>query len=155
MSTLAPLRRRDSSAARWDPFRELDEMHERMTRVLESTFGAPGGSAALGWAPLVDVEETDDAWVLEAELPGVRREDVNVEYRDGELRIGGEVQERERKGTLRRQVRRTGRFDYRLALPGDVQADSIQASLDSGVLTVRVPKGERAQPKRIEVRSGS
>jgi len=127
-------------------------MHERMGRLLESSFGAPGGSM-LGWSPLVDVEETEDAWVIEAELPGVRQEDINLELREGELVISGEIKERERKGQLRRQVRKTGRFDYRLTLPGDVQSDKIEASLDRGVLTVRVPKSPRAQPKRIEVKA--
>ena len=136
-----------------DPFRELEEMHERMGRLLESSFGAPGRSM-VGWSPLVDVEETDDAWVLEAELPGVSREDVNVELHDGELTITGELKEREHKGVLRRQVRRSGRFDYRLTLPGEVQADRIEASLDKGVLTLRVPKVPRAQPRRIEVKAG-
>lgn len=107
----------------------------------------------LGWSPLVDVEETEDAWVIEAELPGVSQEDINLELREGELVISGEIKERERKGQLRRQVRKTGRFDYRLTLPGDVQSDKIEASLDKGVLTVRVPKSPRAQPKRIEVKA--
>lgn len=127
-------------------------MHERMGRLLESSFGAPGPSM-LGWSPLVDVEETEDAWVIEAELPGVSQEDINLELREGELVISGEIKERERKGQLRRQVRKTGRFDYRLTLPGDVQSDKIEASLDKGVLTVRVPKSPRAQPKRIEVKA--
>jgi HSP20 family protein len=109
----------------------------------------------IGWSPLVDIEETEDAWVLEAELPGVRREDVNVEVRDGELAITGELKERERKGVLRRQTRRTGRFDYRVTLPGDVEADKIEASLEHGVLTLRVPKAPQAQPRRIEVKAGS
>src|SRR5215471_19322808 len=152
MSSLVPWRRRESPLSRWDPFRELEEMHERMGRLLESSFGAPGGSM-LGWSPLVDVEETEDAWVIEAELPGVRQEDINLELREGDLVISGEIKERERKGQLRRQVRKTGRFDYRLTLPGGVQSDKIEASLDRGVLSVRVPKSPRALPKRIEVKA--
>jgi HSP20 family protein len=153
MSSLMPWRRRESGTPQWDPFRELEEMHERMGRLVESSFGAPGRSM-VGWSPPVDVEETDDAWVLEAELPGVNRDDVSVELHDGELAITGELKERERKGVLRRQVRRSGRFDYRLTLPGEVQADKIEASLDKGVLTLRVPKTPRAQPRRIEVKAG-
>jgi HSP20 family protein len=65
------------------------------------------------WAPPVDLEETDDVWVVEADLPGVRKGDVTVEVRDGELAIHGEVRERERTGILRRRTRRTGAFDYR------------------------------------------
>lgn len=150
---LRPWRRRESGLAQWDPFRELEEMHDRMGRLLESTFGT-GGPPMLGWSPAVDIEETDDAWVLEAELPGVKRDDVNIELNNGELAITGEVKEQERKGILRRQTRRTGRFEYRVALPGDVEADKIEAALDQGVLRVRVPKAPRAQPRRIEVKAG-
>lgn len=121
MAPLVPWRRRESGMAQWDPFRELEEMHERMGRLLESTFG-PAGRPMIGWSPLVDIEETDDAWVLEAELPGVNREDVNIEVRNGELAITGELKDRERTGVVRRQTRRTGRFDCRVALPGDVEA---------------------------------
>jgi HSP20 family protein len=102
---------------------------------------------------LVDIEETEDAWVVEAELPGVKKKDVNVEMRGPELIISGEVKERERKGILRRRTRRTGRFDYRVMLPGEAEPEGIDASLHDGVLTVRVPKPERTRPRRIEVKA--
>lgn len=79
------------------------------------------------------MEETDDAWVVEAELPGVNRQEINLEVRDGELVISGELKERDR----------------------NVKSDRIEASLDKGVLTVRVPKFPRSQPKRIEVKAPS
>jgi len=69
---------------------------------------------------LVDLEETDDAWIIEAEVPGARREDVSVELHGDELAVHGEIRERERAGILRRRTRRTGQFDYRVRLPGDV-----------------------------------
>jgi HSP20 family protein len=74
--------------------------------------------------------------------------------RESELVITGEIKERERRGVLRRRTRRLGRFDYRVTLPGEADPEGIDASLDDGVLTVRVPKPERAQPRRIEVKSG-
>jgi HSP20 family protein len=104
------------------------------------------------WAPLVDIEETEDAWIIEAEVPGAKRKDINVELRDSELIVSGEIKERERVGLLRRRTRRTGRFDYRVTLPGGANADGIEASLDDGILTVRVPKPEQARPRRIEVK---
>jgi HSP20 family protein len=107
----------------------------------------PGGA----WSPLVDVEETDDAYVFEVDLPGVRREDVDAEVDASQLRIAGEVRERERTGVLRHHARRTGRFEYRSTLPEEVDAERIEASLSDGVLTVRVPKSERSQPRRIEI----
>jgi len=150
---MVPWRRRESGVIQWDPFREIEEMHDRMGRLLETTFGGVA-RPMIGWSPLADIEETEDAWMVEAELPGVSREDVNVELRGGEIAITGEMKERERKGVLRRQTRRTGRFEYRITLPGDVEADKIEASLNSGVLTVRVPKVPQVQPKRIEVKGG-
>jgi HSP20 family protein len=130
---------------------------DRMRRLLDQTFsgfGWPSGlGEATGWSPLVDIEEMDDAFVFEAELPGVKREDVNIEVVGNELAITGELKERERKGTLRRRTRRTGRFEYRVSLPSQVDADQIEAGLKEGVLTLRVPKAEKAQRRRIEVKS--
>ena len=142
-----------ASPARWTPFQELEQLHERMGRLMETTW--PGSGELAGpWSPPVDIEETDDAWVVEAEIPGVEREDINVELHDGELAISGEIKERERKGLLRRQTRRVGQFDYRVSLAGEVDADRIDASLESGVLTLRIPKPEKAQPRRIEITGG-
>jgi HSP20 family protein len=102
---------------------------------------------------LVDIEEQDDAYVLEAELPGVKREDVNIEVVGNELSITGEIREKEHKGALRRRTRRTGHFEYRVRLPEQVDASNIEASLDQGVLTIHVPKSERAQRQKIEIKS--
>jgi HSP20 family protein len=155
MSQTLPERRSTRTPERWEAFSELDQITDRMRSMLEQTFGAFGWTPPLmertGWSPFVDLEETDDAYVVEAELPGVRREDVNVELIGNELTIAGEVKQRERTGVVRRQTRRTGRFDYRLGLPSHVDSDKVEASLSEGVLTVRVPKAERAQRRRIEI----
>lgn len=135
----------------WNPFRELDDLHERMARLLETSLGDVRANALTGWAPAVDIEETDEAFVVEAELPGVKREDVTVELRQNELTIHGEVKERERKGVLRRQTRRTGQFDYRVVLPSEVDAEHVEASLSEGVLRVQVRKAQQATPRRIEI----
>jgi HSP20 family protein len=157
MSQLLPERRRPGTAERWEPFQELEQVTERMRRMLEETFGGFGRWPALapetaGWSPLVDLEEGDDAYVLEAELPGVKREDVDIELVGSELAITGEVKEKERTGIVRRRTRRSGRFDYRVTLPELVDAEQIEASLSEGVLTVRVPKSERAQRKKIAIK---
>ena len=151
-----PVRRHNTATqppTRWEPFRELEELHEQMGQLMESVWSGAGPGDGGVWAPLVDVEETEDAWVVEAELPGVDRDDVNVEVRDSELAISGEIKERERKGILRRRTRRTGRFDYRVTLPGDVEAENLEASIKDGILTVRIPKPEQARPRRIEVKA--
>ena len=111
------------------------------------------GNGAAPFIPLVDIEETEDAWIVEAELPGVKSEDVNVEVRGSELAISGEIKEREREGILRRRTRKTGEFDYHITLPGDADAENIDADLRDGVLTVRIPKPEQERPRRIDVRS--
>jgi HSP20 family protein len=142
-----------SSAARpvqrWDPFREFDELQQEMARLMQSAWPEADGAA---WTPLADIEETEDGWIIEAEVPGVNRKDINVELRDSsELLITGEIKEKERKGVLRRRTRRRGQFEYRVLLPGEANPEGIEANLHDGILTVRVPKTEKAQPRRIEV----
>jgi HSP20 family protein len=136
---------------RWEPFRELEQLQEHMDRLMHGVWSPAGGGNGGAWMPVADIEETDDAWVIEAELPGVNRKDVNVEMRDSEVIISGEIDEKERKGVLRRKTRKTGEFEYRVTLPGDADAEHIEANLHDGVLTVRVPKTEQAKPRRIEV----
>lgn len=153
MSQLHPERRSTVTPDRWEPLRELEQVSERMRRMLDETFGGfnwPAFSQEQGgFRPHVDIEETDEAYVVEAELPGVKRDDVNIELVGNELTISGEIKQRERKGALRRQMRRTGRFHYQVSLPSQVDAEKIEANLSEGVLTVRVPKSERAERKRI------
>jgi HSP20 family protein len=156
MSQHLPERRSTSVAERWEPLSEFEQVTERMRRMLEQTFGGfglPSLAERAGWSPLVDIEETDDAYVVEAELPGVDRKDVNVELVGSELTITGEAKEPERKGIVRRRNRRTGRFEYHVNLPGHVDAAKIDARLADGVLSVRVPKSERAQRRKIEVKA--
>jgi HSP20 family protein len=138
---------------RWEPFRELEQLQEHMDRLMQGVWSPAGGGNGGAWMPVTDIEETDDAWVIEAELPGVDRKDVNVEMRDSELIISGEIKEKERKGVLRRQTRKTGEFEYRVTLPGDSDAEHIEANLHDGVMRVRVPKTEQAKPRRIEVKA--
>jgi HSP20 family protein len=132
---------------------DLDQFNERMHRMLEQTFGGLVPTDRDAWLPLVDNEEEDDAYVLEADLPGVKRGDVKIEQIGNELLISGEFKERERKGVIRRQTRRTGRFAYRVALPEQVDTEKVEARLVDGVLTVRVPKSQRAQRRQIEIKS--
>jgi HSP20 family protein len=157
MSQLLPERRPAAAPARWEPLNELEQVTERMRRVLEQTFGGFGWPSqvteAAMWSPLVDIEETDDAYVVEAELPGVKRKDVTIELVGRELTITGQIKQREHKGAVRQQARRTGRFEYRVSLPDQVDAENIEASLSDGVLTIRAPKLERAERRQIEVKS--
>jgi HSP20 family protein len=151
MSLLVPDRRFISTQRR-DP-RELDQVSERLRELFEQTFtGMLPGNVEV-WSPLVDVEEQDDAYTLEAELPGVKKDDVKIEYAGNELTISGEIKERERKGVLRRKVRRTGSFLYRVVLPELIDAERIDAKLQDGVLVVRVPKAQKAERRKIEIKA--
>ncbi|ADB75988.1 Hsp20/alpha crystallin family protein [Geodermatophilus obscurus] len=144
-----PVRSPSRSAARWDPLRELDELYERVNTLWQS-----GLSGALDqWSPLADVEETDDAYTVEIDLPGVAREDVDIQLDDRRLTVSGDIEEKERTGILHRRTRRVGRFHYSVTLPGDVDADGVSAQLHDGVLTVRVPKSAQAKPRRIPISS--
>jgi HSP20 family protein len=148
------IRGRDVSTGppqRMQPFPELqalqDQMGDLMQRMMSGEDGGP-------WVPLVDIEETEDAWIVEAEVPGAKRDDINVEIGDSELVVTGEIKERERRGILRRKTRRVGRFEFRVTLPGQTDPGNIAADLDEGVLTIRIPKPQDSRPRRIQVRSG-
>lgn len=150
-----PVRREDrtpETAQRWsgwDPFAEL----ERLTSQLDRIFGdwASWPVAAEGFTPLADIEETDDAFIVEVELPGVRKEDVDIEISGRRLVVTGERAERERVGVLRRRRRVTGRFHYEVVLPTDVDDEHVTAELADGVLTIRVPKAESHRARKIKV----
>jgi len=141
----------------WDPFAELEDVRQTMDRIVRSAFGdlrLPDPARVTSWVPAVDIEETDEAFVVEAEVPGARRDDVTVDLRGNELTIRGEVTERERTGVVRRRARRTGRFEYRVTLPADVDGDRVTATLRDGVLHLEVPKVAAVQPRRIEITTG-
>lgn len=101
--------------------------------------------------PLADIEETDDSYVLDVELPGVSRDDISLEVAHGRLVVTGERRQRQKVGLLRRRTRTTGRFRLAVGLPVDVDATRVTAALDSGVLTVTVPKAERARRRRVPI----
>ncbi|MFE9442140.1 Hsp20/alpha crystallin family protein [Streptomyces sp. NPDC006602] len=142
--------RREQTAPMWDPFREMEDLRERMSRLMAAGFPSDLGISG-GWAPLADLEETDDAYVIEVDLPGLKQDDITIELNAGELAIHGEMKEKERTGVLRHRTRRTGQFDYRVTLPQDTDAENVTAELAEGVLTVKVSKADKAKPRRIEI----
>jgi HSP20 family protein len=106
------------------------------------------------WAPAVDVQETPAEYILKADLPEVKKEDVKVEMEDGILTIEGErKQEKEEKGKKFHRVERSyGKFVRRFALPTEVEAGAVGAEFKDGVLVVRLPKVATTRPKSIEVK---
>ena len=148
---------KDSTPVVWrsplqEPWSEFGELYERMGRLLSDAFSVWDRIDG-GWRPAADVEETEDAYLVELELPGVKQQDVSVEFGGGELVVTGEVKERQRVGLLRSRTRRIGRFEYRLSLPAEIDEDQINASMSEGVLTVRVPKTAKARPRKVPITS--
>jgi len=140
--------------ARWDPLAEFEDLYQRMGQLMSGAFD--GGRQPLGqsWAPLADLSETDEAYQAEVELPGVRKDDISVEMAGQELVISGEFSDPGQHGRALRRGRRSGRFEYRVLLPGHAEADKVTAALADGVLTVTVPKAETDKPRRIQITAG-
>jgi len=138
------------------PLLEFDDLVGRMEGLLESTVG---GAAPLNgptaWAPLADVTETDDAFKIEVELPGVKPEDVDVEVNGQELLVTGEIKEKEREGIVRANTRRTGHFEYRMLLTGEVDTENVEATMSDGVLSITAHKAEATKPRHIEVKASN
>ncbi|GAB88978.1 Hsp20/alpha crystallin family protein [Gordonia rhizosphera] len=151
--------RRPSDIAFWSPFRVFDDTRardladfgSRFNELVDAAFGGFEPARAGGWTPAVTIEETDDTYILEAELPGIKREDVHVELDGGIVHVHGETTEVERKGEVRHQTRRTGKFDYRVSLPGEVNADKVDAGLADGVLRLELAKASPAKARTIEI----
>lgn len=133
----------------WHPFRGFEDIYSEFDRLMQSVMGGSPGDGA--WMPAADIVETDSAYVVEIELPGVRQEDTNVELDGNELVVTGEVKERKREGLLRRRTRRVGNFEFRVTLPGELHADDVEASLAHGVLNVYVPKAQSKKHNKIKV----
>jgi HSP20 family protein len=131
--------------ARWDPLRDLLAIQQRLERYAPSQ---------AGWRPPVDLQETDDRYILSAELPGVRQEDVHVSFDSGVLTISGVRRERERERPCEeyhRVERGHGTFSRSFHLPLPVNGDAITADLRDGVLTVTCPKQQEGAAYRISI----
>lgn len=149
-----PMRRdwsRSWPAPRWDPLAEFEAMRDRMNRL----FGEVLGGTGLGRAgpPDVECDETADAWLVEARLPGFAPSDVTIELVERELSIMAR-REREEMPQPGGRMARRGDFSYHVTLPGEVDASGVEARMDNGVLSVRLPKSPAAKPHRIEVAAG-
>jgi len=150
--TLPVRRGRDKAepTSGFDPVKELDHLHKELAAYLDSWRGLPDLFSG-AFTPLADVEETADAYRVEIELPGIHRDDVDIEVTGRRLTVRGERKERHRVGFLRKRERTVGQFHYEVTLPGDLDEDAVQAHLDQGVLTVELPKPARERARRIEI----
>jgi HSP20 family protein len=142
---------------RWDPFRDLEDMYGRLNRV----FGQPvlrrttgEGEFFADWTPAMDLEESDGEYLLKADLPAVKKEDVKVSLEDGVLAIEGErMQEKDEKNKKFHRIERSyGKFVRRLAVPTDADPQKVSAEFKDGVLNVHLPKSPAVKPRSIDVK---
>jgi HSP20 family protein len=142
---------------RWNPFKEMDELQERLATLfgrLPPHRDQEERLTTAQWLPLVDIIEDDKEYLIKAELPEVRKEDVKVSVEDGVLTISGERKhEAEENGAKVHRVERVyGLFSRSFTVPESADASKVSAEFKNGVLTVHLPKDEKAQPKSIEVK---
>ena len=145
---------------RWDSSRELSSLQSEMNRLFQSFFDTPATSGGTGglrrWHPAMDLVETEDHFVLRADLPGVAESDVKVELEDNVLTLSGERRHEQevKKGGYYRIERASGAFARTLTLPEGVDAEAVEATFDKGVLEVRIPKPAERQPRRVAISVG-
>lgn len=154
LSTLNPL-----LSSTWDPFRELGELENRLEKyfgrpAINGNGGAKEAMTVAQWAPAVDITEDDKEYVVKAELPELKKEEVKVTVENGELSISGERKfEKEEKNKKYHRVERSyGSFVRSFTLPEAVNGDKVNAEFKDGLLTVHLPKDEKAKPKSIDVK---
>jgi HSP20 family protein len=142
---------------RWEPFRELSSLQTEMNRLFNAAFeGGESAGGARRWTPAMDLLETDEQFVLRADLPGMDESDVNIELEDNVLTISGErkTEHQDKREGFYRMERAYGSFSRSLTLPKGIDAEAVSAEFDRGVLEVRVPKPEQRKPRRISIGTG-
>lgn len=143
--------------ARWDPFREVATLQDRINRLFDDAFPMSGDrekeSSRSGWVPVVDIYETENAVVLKAELPGIKKEDVSVEVKENVLTIKGERKSEAEvvENNYFRRERSFGTFSRSFNLQYPVNPEKIRARFKEGVLEIQLPKPEEEKPKQITV----
>jgi HSP20 family protein len=139
---------------RWEPFAGLSNIHSMFNDLFDENFGRQWSRPDSGkWYPAVDVLKSKDAYMIRAELPGMKREDISLEVKDGTLTLSGERKsEKPAEGVEYRRVERVNaKFWRSFTLPETVKHDAIEATYKDGVLEVRVPKAEEVKPRQIEI----
>ena len=139
---------------RWEPFRELSSLQTEMNRLFNAAFDTPpGNGGARRWSPAMDLVETDEHFVLRADLPGMTENDVNIELEDNVLTVSGErkAEHEEKREGFYRVERSFGTFSRSLTLPKGIDPEAVTAGFQNGVLEVRVPKPEQRKPRKITI----
>ncbi|MFZ3065509.1 MAG: Hsp20/alpha crystallin family protein [Nitrospirota bacterium] len=145
------------SIKKWDPFRDLLSLQERMNKLFEESLLQTGKErqdiSIAGWSPAMDVMESDEEIVLKAELPGIELKDVEVLIKDNILTLRGErkFEKEEKKENYHRIERPYGAFQRSFTLPYTVEQEKVKAKMKDGVLEVRLPKTKEEKSKKIEI----
>lgn len=136
----------------WSGFDQLSSLRNEITRLLEDSNGA-SADAFNAWAPALDLYEDKDDLTLTAELPGMKKEDIDISLHENTITISGERRQEKKYGDSDsgRQERHFGRFTRSLLLPKAVKTEGVKASYKDGVLTVTLPKADEAKPRQIEI----
>jgi len=140
----------------WEPFEGMSRLHNRINDLFDERFGrarAVPGATAGAWLPPVDILESKDAYLIRAELPGMKKEDFNLEVNDGTLTLSGERKAETANNGIEyhRSERIHGKFSRSFYLPQTVQRDGINATYHDGILEIHVPKIEEAKPRQISI----
>jgi HSP20 family protein len=147
------------SLTKWDPFRELDEMSQRLNHLFGRGALSQRGQESMmlpDWQPSVDISETPEAFLITAELPDVKKEDIKVSIENDVLTLRGErKQEKEENGKRFHRIERSyGTFMRSFALPDNVDGSTVKADVKDGILEVQLAKTAREKPKTVEVKVG-
>lgn len=141
----------------WNPFRQLSTLRDDLDRFFENPLAGVGDVTQpfmSGWMPAMDLYEDKDNFVLKAELPGMKKEDIEISLHEGVLTVSGErkSEEEHKDAETYRSERFFGRFHRTMSLPKPVMGDKVAASYKDGILTVTLPKAEEAKPKQIQIK---
>ncbi|HVR06944.1 MAG TPA: Hsp20/alpha crystallin family protein [Thermoanaerobaculia bacterium] len=139
---------------RWNPSQQVAAAREPLYRLFDTFFNEGGEDlTSRTWTPPVDIQETDEAYRIHAELPGLTKDDIQITLENNVLRLSGErkLEKDVKKESYHRIERTYGAFSRSFALPTQVSPDKVEAKFDNGVLTIVVPKAEQAKPRRIAV----
>jgi HSP20 family protein len=141
---------------RWEPVREISSIQSEVNRLFNTFFDTPVTASERRWIPAMDLVESEDHFVLRADLPGLMQDDVDVELEDRVLTVSGErkAEHEERNEGYHRVERAYGRFSRSLTLPEGVDAEAVEAHFENGVLEVRIPKPEQRKPQRVAINVG-
>ncbi|MEO0138971.1 MAG: Hsp20/alpha crystallin family protein [candidate division WOR-3 bacterium] len=139
---------------RWDPFKELENLRREMERLFDAFISERRLDREFAWAPAIEVKELPDKYILKVDVPGVKKEDLKLEVSDNVLTISGERKEEkeEREAQYYRREILYGSFQRSIQLPSNVEPDKISAKLENGVLTIEIPKTEKAKAKEIPIK---